>query len=159
MFFFSIPAFILALIASHFILGKINEEKQKLNPGLDHLKEFDPNVNFTCKIVDIIDNNYGKDHSDVNNIVIMEQKYFYKYISKFISKEILEYFPDYPKIVAKIKPQDYGNLLILNFPKNRISYYMEVDYENLLDKGIKYMNKIVIKFGTLQNYNVDIPII
>ena len=36
---------------------------------------------------------------------------------------------------------------------------MEADYENLLDKGIKYMNKIVIKFETLQNYNVDIPII
>lgn len=36
---------------------------------------------------------------------------------------------------------------------------MNADYENLLDKRIKYMNKIVIKFGTLQNYNVDIPII
>ena len=36
---------------------------------------------------------------------------------------------------------------------------MEDDYDNLLSKGIKYMNKIVIKFGSLQNYDVFMPLI
>ena len=135
------------------------KKEKKINKGLEHLLEFDPNVNFTCNVVDTFNDNYGKENGDDDEIVIMEQKYFYKYISKFMPKEILDYFPDYSKIIAKIKSEDYGTHLFLNFPKNRLNYYMVDDYDNLLGKGIKYMNKIVIKFGSLQNYDVFMPLI
>ena len=52
----------------------------------------------------------GKEAGDDDNIIIMEQEYFYKHISNFIPKEILELFPDYNKIIKDIKSQDYGNV-------------------------------------------------
>ena len=129
------------------------------NLGLEHLSEFNDYISFSCNIVDTINDNYGKEGGDDDNIVIMEQEYFYRHISKFLSKEILDYFPDYSNIVSNIKAQDYGNTLIINFPKNRLNYYMGDDYDDLLEKGVKYMNKVIYKIGSLQNYKVDMPLI
>ena len=63
------------------------------------------------------------------------------------------------KIIKDIKSQDYGNVLIINFPKNRLNYYTGDDYDDLLDKGVKYMNKVVQKMGSLQHYYVNMPLI
>ena len=136
----------------------IKNKNKKYNLELEHLSELNEYISFTCDVVDSFNDNYGKEGDD-DNLVIMEQEYFYKYISNFISKDILEYFPDYSKIVKNIKAQDYGNTLIINFPKNRLNYYMGDDYDDLLEKGVKYMNKVVYKMGTLQNYKVDMPLI
>ena len=134
-------------------------EKKNINPGLEHLSEFNQYITFTCDIVDTLNDTYGKEKGDDDNIVIMEQEYFYNYISNFIPKEIVNNFPDYLNIVKKIKPEEYGNALVMNFPKNRLNYYMEDDYDILLDKGVRYMNNIVKKIGSLNNYDVKMPLI
>lgn len=136
-----------------------NKNEKIINAGLQHLSEFNQYINFTCDIVDTFNDNYGKESGEDDDIVIMELEYFYNYISNFLPKEILNYFPDYGNIVKNIKPQDYGNALVINFPKNRLDYYMEDDYDLLLDKGVRYMNNIVKKMGTLNNYMVDMPLI
>jgi len=93
-------------------------------------------------------------------LVIMEQEHFYKYISNFLPENINQYFPDFKYILQKeIKAEEYGNVLIVNFPKNRLNYYTESDYDYLLEKGVKYMNRIVEKLGTLQYYSVNMPLI
>ena len=135
---------------------KIN--KNKISPALEYLQEFDFYVPFTCDIIDTFNDNFGKEE-DLDNLVIMEQEYFYKYISTFLPKDILEYFPEYSNIVKKIKGEDYGNALVINFPKNRLYFYNGDDYDDLLDKGVRYMNKIVKKMGNLQNYNIKMPLI
>ena len=134
-------------------------EKKNINPGLEHLSEFNQYITFTCDIVDTLNDTYGKEKGDDDDIVIMEQEYFYNYISNFIPKEIVNNFPDYLNIVKKIKPEEYGNALVMNFPKNRLNYYMEDDYDILLDKGVRYMNNIVKKMGSLNNYDVKMPLI
>ena len=117
-------------------------------------------IKFNCKVKDVLSENYGKESADDDNIVIMEQEYFYKYISNFLPEKINKYFPDYKNILKnEVKAQEYGNILIVNFPKNRLDYYTESDYDYLLDKGVKYMNKIVEKIGTLQYYKVNMPLI
>ena len=117
-------------------------------------------IEFNCKIKDILDSSYGKESADDDNIIIMEQEYFYKYISNFLPENINKYFPEYKNILKKeIKGEEYGNVLIVNFPKNRLNYYAEDDYDYLLDKGVKYMNKIVQKIGTLQYYSISMPLI
>ena len=116
-------------------------------------------ITFNCKIVDTVKDNYGKESGDDENIVIMEQEYFYKYLSNFIPEKITNYFPDYPNYVKDIKGQEYGNVLLINFPKNRLNYYTGDDYYDLLDKGVKYMNEVVKIIGSLQNYRVNMPLI
>ncbi len=133
--------------------------ENETDPNLIHLPEIKTMISFSCDIVDNFNDNYGKESGDDENIVIMEQEYFYKYLSNFIPKEIVEYFPDYPNIIKNIKSQDYGNVLIINFPKNRLNYYTGDDYDDLLEKGVVYMNKIVQKMGSLQNYKVNMPLI
>ena len=124
------------------------------------LNEKNFTLNFNCKIKDILEDNYGKESSDDDNLVIMEQEHFYKYISNFLPENINQYFPDFKYILQKeIKAEEYGNVLIVNFPKNRLNYYTESDYDYLLEKGVKYMNRIVEKLGTLQYYSVNMPLI
>ena len=132
----------------------------KTYKGLEHiLSEFDQYITFTCKIVDKFTDNYGKENENEDDVVIMEQESFYKYIAKFIPKIILDYFPEYPDLIKNINPNDYANILIINFPKNRLNYYMEDDYDNLILKGVRYMNDIVKKLGDIQNYKVNFPLI
>ena len=138
---------------------KNEKEKKNITSGLEFLSEFNQYITFTCDIVDTFNDTFGKEKGDDDDVVIMEQEYFYNYISNFIPKEILNYFPDYSNIVKNIKPHEYGNALVLNFPKNRLNYYMEDDYDILLDKGVRYMNNIVKKMGSLNNYKVKMPLI
>ena len=49
--------------------------------------------------------------------------------------------------------------LIINFPKNRLNYYTGDDYDDLLDNGLKYMNKAIQKMGSLQHYYASMPLI
>ena len=124
------------------------------------LQEKNFTLNFSCKIKDTMDNNYGKEAADDDNIVIMEQEYFYKFVADFLPENINNYFPDFKNILKKeIKAEEYGNLLVVNFPKNRLNYYTESDYDYLLEKGVRYMNRIVEKLGTLQYYSVSMPLI
>ena len=117
-------------------------------------------IEFNCKIKDVLEDTYGKESADDDNIIIMEQEYFYKFISDFLPLQIEQYFPDFKNILKKdIKPQEFGNVLIINFPKNRLNFYTESDYDYLLEKGVKYMNKVVQKMGTLQYYKVEMPLI
>ena len=142
------------------LLYYYNDIKKETDPNLENLKDINSlPISFTCEIIDTFDDNYGKEAGDDDNIIIMEQEYFYKHISNFIPKEIIELFPDYNKIIKDIKSQDYGNVLIINFPKNRLNYYTGDDYDDLLDKGVKYMNKVVKKMGSLQHYYVSMPLI
>lgn len=134
--------------------------KNETSPELEqYLKQPDKYLLFSCNIVDTFDDNYGKESGDDDNIVIMEQEYFYEYVSEFLPSRLKESFPDFKNILKEIKAQDYGNVLLINFPKNRLNYYTGDDYDNLLDKGVKYMNKIVQKMGSLQNYRVNMPLI
>ena len=141
------------------LLYYYNDIKIESDPGLEYIEQFTTYIPFSCNIVDTFKDNYGKENGDDDNIVIMEQEYFYEHLANFIPKDILEYFPDYPDKIKNIKGQDYGNVLIINFPKNRLNYYTEDDYDNLLDKGVKYMNKVVQKMGDLQNYRLFMPLI
>ena len=129
------------------------------DPNLEHINEINNYISFKCTIVNTFSDNYGKESSDDDNIVIMEQEYFYKHLSKFISDDILRYFPDYGDKIKDIKGQEYGNILMINFPKNRLNYYTGDDYDDLLDKGVKYMNSVVRRMGSLQNYRVYMPLI
>ena len=117
-------------------------------------------IEFSCQIKDLLESTYGKEAADDDNIVIMELEYFYKYLSNFLPTNLTEYFPDYKnKLKNELKAKEYGNVLIINFPKNRLNYYTESDYDYLLEKGVKYMNKVVEKIGTLQYYKVGMPLI
>ena len=141
------------------LLYYYNDIKIESDPGLEYIEQFTTYIPFSCNIVDTFKDNYGKENGDDDNIVIMEQEYFYEHLANFIPKDILEYFPDYPDKIKNIKGQDYGNVLIINFPKNRLNYYTEDDYDNLKDKGVKYMNKVVQEMGDLQNYRLFMPLI
>ena len=141
------------------LLYYYNDIKNESDPGLEYIDQFTTYIPFSCNIIDTFKDNYGKENGDDDNIVIMEQEYFYEHLANFIPKDILEYFPDYPDKIKNIKGQDYGNVLIINFPKNRLNYYTEDDYDNLKDKGVKYMNKVVQEMGDLQNYRLFMPLI
>ena len=136
-----------------------NDIKNETDPNLKNLKEIPKSISFYCNIVDILDENFGKENYQDNNFVIMEQEYLYKYLSNFIPSEIKDNFPDYPNILKEIKAEEYSNVLIINFPKNRLNYYTGDDYNDLLDRGVKFMNKVVQKMGTIQNYRVFMPLI
>ena len=141
------------------LLYYYHDLKNESDPNLDYLNNITKEFSFTCNIIDTFDDNFGKESGDDDNLIIMEQEYFYKYISNYIPSEIITYFPDYNIILKELKSQDYGNVLIINFPKNRLNYYTGDDYDDLLDKGVKYMNKVVQKMGSLQNYRVNMPLI
>ena len=155
--------FDISILMNNFITNTLlyyyHDLKNETDPGLKYLKELNKYISFSCNIVGTFDDNYGKESGDDENIVIMEQEYFYQYLSNFIPKEITQYFPDYPNIIKEIKGQDYGNVLLINFPKNRLNYYTGDDYDDLLEKGVKYMNEVVQKMGSLQNYQVNMPLI
>ena len=139
---------------------RVNATNETLTNLEKILQERNFTLNFGCKIKHTMDNNYGKESADDDNIVIMEQEYFYKYIADFLPENINKYFPDFKNILkTDIKAEEYGNLLVVNFPRNRLNYYTESDYDYLLEKGVKYMNRIVEKLGTLQYYNVYMPLI
>ena len=140
------------------------ENKNLTNQTLENLEDILRSGNFTlevnCQIKDAINNTYGKESADDDNIVIMEQEYFYKHISNYLPDNIEQNFSDFKNILKnEIKAQEYGNVLIINFPKNRLNFYTEADYDYLLDKAVKYMNKVVKKMGTLQYYQVNMPLI
>ena len=140
------------------------ENKNITNQTLENLEDILRSGNFTlevnCKIKDTINNTYGKESADDDNIVIMEQEFFYKHISNYLPDNIEQNFSDFKNILKnEIKAQEYGNVLIINFPKNRLNFYTEADYDYLLDKAVKYMNKVVKKMGTLQYYQVNMPLI
>ena len=140
------------------------ENKNITNQTLENLEDILRSGNFTlevnCQIKDTINNTYGKESADDDNIVIMEQEYFYKHISNYLPVNIEQNFSDFKNILKnEIKAQEYGNVLIINFPKNRLNFYTEADYDYLLDKAVKYMNKVVKKMGTLQYYQVNMPLI
>ena len=141
------------------LLYYYHDLKNESDPNLDYLNNITKEFSFTCNIIDTFDDNFGKESGDDDNLIIMEQEYFYKFISNYIPSEIMTYFPDYKIILKELKSQDYGNVLIINFPKNRLNYYTGDDYDDLLDKGVKYMNKVVQKMGSLQNYRVNMPLI
>ena len=141
------------------LLYYYHDLKNESDPNLDYLNNITKEFSFTCNIIDTFDDNFGKESGDDDNLIIMEQEYFYKFISNYIPSEIITYFPDYKIILKELKSQDYGNVLIINFPKNRLNYYTGDDYDDLLDKGVKYMNKVVQKMGSLQNYRVNMPLI
>ena len=141
------------------LLYYYHDTKNESDPNLEYLPDLIQYITFNCKIVDTFKDNYGKESGDDENIVIMEQEYFYKYLSNFIPEKITNYFPDYPNYVKDIKGQEYGNVLLINFPKNRLNYYTGDDYYDLLDKGVKYMNEVVKRIGSLQNYRVNMPLI
>ena len=136
-----------------------DEQKEKPDPNLKNLENLNTYIKFPCKIVGVMDDTYGKESSDDDNFFIMELEYFFNYISKYINKDILNLFPDYPNYIQQMKPEEYSNILIINFPKNRLNYYTGDDYYDLLDKGVKYMNSIVKKLGNLRDFKLTMPLI
>jgi len=142
------------------LLYYYHDLKNETNPELEkYLEEPDRYLTFVCDIIGTFDDNYGKESGNDDNIVIMEQEYFYEYILDFLPDKVKQYFPDYKNFLKLIKSQEYGNVLLINFPKNRLNYYTGDDYDALLDTGVKYMNKIVQRMGNLQNYKVNMPLI
>jgi hypothetical protein len=65
-----------------------------------------------------------------------------------------EYFPNYSKWVKDTNPAFYGNELIINFSKNRINYYIESDYNKLLQYPKTDSNKADIERSLAQIYEV-----
>ena len=141
------------------LLYYYNDQKEVPDPNLKYLEILNTYINFPCKIVGVMKDSYGKESNDDDNFVIMELEYFFNYISNYMGKDILEYFPDYPKYLKEMKPAEYSNILIINFPKNRLNYYTGDDYYDLLDKGVKYMNSIVKKLGNLRDFKLTMPLI
>ena len=81
------------------LLYYYHDIKTESDPNLEYLSDIGKYVTFNCNIVDTFKDNYGKESGDDENIIIMEQEYFYKYLSNFIPEEIINYFPDYPNYI------------------------------------------------------------
>ena len=63
------------------LLYYYHDLKNETNPELEkYLEEPDRYLTFVCDIIGTFDDNYGKESGNDDNIVIMEQEYFYEYI-------------------------------------------------------------------------------
>ena len=122
------------------LLFNYYENQNEYNINITKLSLINSVFSTKCKVTQIINNYYGKLNDESKNVIFMELDYFFEYISKFIPEELLDLFPNYHKILYNINPNYYATSLIVNFPKNRINYYIESDYNKLLNKGVFYAN-------------------
>ena len=135
------------------------ENDETYNPNITQLRTIPFRIPFECKVKSIFDKNYGKLNDDSKNIIFMEMKYFYQSFSKFIPKQITNLFPDYKKIVYNINPNDYGTILIVNFPKSRVNAYIESDFNKLKYKAVTYANALTKAINNIKHLTVNMPLI
>ena len=146
------------LLYNH-LLSNYYENKSEYNINITKLSLINSTFTTKCKVAEIINNYYGKLRDESKNIIFMELDYFFEYISKFIPEEILDLFPNYYEKLNNLNPNHYATLLIVNFPKNRIKYYIESDYNKLLNKGVLYANNLMININNLNKMLIDMPLI
>ncbi len=141
------------------LLFNYYENKNEFNRNITKLSFINSIFSTKCKVKQVINNYYGKLKDEDKNIIFMELDYFFEYISKFIPEEILNLFPNYYKKLKNINPNHFATSLILNFPKNRIKYYIESDYNKLLNKAVSYANNLMININNLNKMWIDMPLI
>jgi len=141
------------------LLFNYYENQNEYNINITKLSLINSVFSTKCKVTQIINNYYGKLNDESKNVIFMELDYFFEYISKFIPEELLDLFPNYHKILYNINPNYYATSLIVNFPKNRINYYIESDYNKLLNKGVFYANNLMININNINKLWIDMPLI
>ena len=153
----------LILNAEYFLFNNLlinyYENDETYNPNITQLRKIPFRIPFECKVKSTFDNNYGKLNDESQNIIFMEMKYFYQTFSKFIPKQITNLFPDYKKIVYNINPNDYGTILIVNFPKSRVNAYIESDFNKLKYKAVTYANALTKAINNIKHLTVSMPLI
>ena len=130
----------------------------QFNPNLNNISKLDFQFTVSCEVVGNFSDNYGKYKGDYEKLVFMESEYFYKGLYKQFER-FDKNFPNYSKWVRNINPAFYGNELIINFPKNRINYYIESDYNKLLQNGVNYANELIEEMNNLEYINIEMPLI
>lgn len=108
-------------------------------------------INAPCKIVGVFSNSGGKlPTSDNSKSIIMEIEHYYSWISPYLN------FNDSDTSIVKFKeflkgefarPYDFADYVIMNFPDQRVDFYKTSDYDEMQNKVIKYINKLVNKLG------------
>ena len=141
------------------LLMRYYKGKGNYDKNLDFLNKTSTWIKFECKIVNTFDDNYGKYVGDDENLIFMELEYFYETIAENLNEDLNKFGLDYQNFLKNINPKNYGTRLIVNFPKNRINYYLESDYNVLLENGVKFGNKLVRQMNSFEHILVDMPII
>ena len=135
------------------------DNKNEYNENITNIREIKQYFVINCKVKHVINNYYGKLKDESKYIVFMELDSFFEYLAQFVPKELLFFFPDYSEKLFKINPNHYANILIVNFPKNRISNYIESDYNKLLQKAVSYSNNLMIHINSMNNLWIRMPLI
>ena len=135
------------------------ENDETYNPNITQLRKIPFRIPYECKVKDMFNNNYGKLNEDTNNVIFMEMEYFYQTFSKFIPKQITDLFPNYKQIVYNTNPNDYGTILIVNFPKSRVNAYIESDFNKLKYKAVTYANILTKAINNIKHLTVNMPLI
>ena len=140
------------------LLMNYYKDENQFNPNLNNLSKLNFQFTVSCKVVGNFSDNYGKYKGDYEKLMFMESEYFYKGLYEQFERYD-EYFPNYSKWVKDTNPAFYGNELIINFSKNRINYYIESDYNKLLQNGVNYANELIEEMNNLEYINIDMPLI
>ena len=135
------------------------DNKNEYNENITNIAEIYHFFEIKCKVKHVINNFYGKLKDEAKDIVFMELDTFFEYLSEFVPKSLSLFFPDYSEKLFKINPNHYANMLIVNFPKNRISNYIESDYNKLLKKAVSYSNNLIIYINSMSNLWIKMPLI
>ena len=142
------------------ILVNYYETNSEYKKFCDQIDTIPKTIILNCTVKNIIQDTYGKTSGDEKDIIFMENEYFFSYLSSFVNnKKLLSLFPNYKKILGETNPNHYGNQLIVNFPKNRINYYLESDYNQLVRNGVTYANEITKQIDTIYHMKVTMPVI
>lgn len=131
------------------------------NENITFIEKVPTILSYPCKIINLLDQNYGKTAHDNNKLFLMEQEYFFQHISENLNNETLSMFPDFPMILKNLKISDYANSVILNFPNPRIDSYLVSNMDDLQYKGVSFANKIIETLGEdgRDNLKLDMPVI
>jgi ABC-type antimicrobial peptide transport system permease subunit len=103
---------------------------------------------FTCKVKQVIDDNYGKFAQDSKYYVLMESETFFKHINKFPNTKLNGFFPDLPQVFESLNMKDFSNSMIINFNRPRISHYLVTNFDDLQYKAVTYANKVYEVLGS-----------
>lgn len=141
------------------LLNYFYMNQSEYNDNITRILNITTDITFTCDVVDTFMDNYGKAGDESDGLVFMEHEHFFTFISEHLPNDINEMFPTYKHLLTALNPNDYANTIIVNFPPNRISAYVESDYDMLVQKGAEYANKLVTQFANLVHLNVTMPLI
>ena len=117
------------------------------------------NVTFPCQVQNILSGTMGKTSSENRNLAFMELQYFFNYSSSYISSDVLKIFPNFPFYLSSLKYQEYATNIIANFPRPRVTTYLESNYLTLLGKATNLANALSKAIGVDFNVVTKLPLV